>query len=59
MAELKITLLKSLSGRKKSHIETAHSLGLHKIRDVSTQPDNPQTRGKIHEISYLIEVSEG
>ncbi|MDR3552618.1 MAG: 50S ribosomal protein L30 [Clostridia bacterium] len=59
MAEIKITLLKSLAGRKKSHIATAHALGLHKIRDAVTQPDNPQTRGKIAEISYLIEVVEG
>lgn len=59
MAELKITLLKSLAGRKKSHIATAHSLGLHKIRDIVVQPDNPQTRGKIEEISYLIDVKEG
>lgn len=58
MAELKITLLKSLSGRKANHIATAHALGLHKIRDVVTQPDNPQTRGKINQISYLIEVAE-
>ncbi len=58
MAELKITLLKSLSGRKASHIATAHALGLRKIRDVTTQPDNPQTRGKIAQIDYLVEVSK-
>ncbi|MFT9055048.1 MAG: 50S ribosomal protein L30 [Ethanoligenens sp.] len=58
MAELKITLLKSLSGRKASHIATARALGLRKIRDVVTQPDNPQTRGKINQISYLVEVVE-
>ncbi len=59
MAELKITLLKSLSGRKDKHIATAHALGLRKIRDVTIQPDNPQTRGKIEQISYLVEVAEG
>lgn len=58
MAQLNIKLVKSLNGRIKKHIDTAHSLGLHKIRDVVTQPDNPQTRGKINEISYLIEVTE-
>jgi len=59
MAQLKIKLLKSLGGRKDSHIATAISLGLHKIRDEVNQPDNPQTRGKINKISYLIEVTEG
>jgi large subunit ribosomal protein L30 len=59
MAQLKIKLVKSLNGRKDSHIATAKSLGLHKIREEVTQPDNPQTRGKITQISYLIEVTEG
>lgn len=58
MAQLNIKLVKSLNGRIKKHVETAHSLGLHKIRDVVSQPDNAQTRGKINEISYLIEVTE-
>jgi large subunit ribosomal protein L30 len=59
MAQLNIQLVKSLSGRHKKHLETAHSLGLFKIRDQVSQPDNAQTRGKISEISYLIEVTEG
>lgn len=58
MAQLNIRLVKSLSGRIKKHVETAHSLGLYKIRDEKSQPDNPQTRGKIQEIAYLIEVTE-
>jgi large subunit ribosomal protein L30 len=53
---MKIKLIKSLIGRKDSHIATAKSLGLKKIGDVTEQPDNAATRGKIHEISYLIEV---
>lgn len=56
--ELKITLLKSLVGRKDNHIATAHSLGLKKIREEVIQPDNEQTRGKIKTISHLIEVTE-
>jgi large subunit ribosomal protein L30 len=59
MAQIKIKLVKSLGGRKASHIATARSLGLRKIRDEVTQPDNPQTRGKISQISYMIEVVEG
>lgn len=59
MAQLKIKLVKSLNGRKDSHIATALSLGLRKVRDEVTQPDNAQTRGKINKISYLIDVTEG
>ncbi len=55
---LKIKLVKSLVGRKDSHIATANSLGLKKIGSETVQPDNAATRGKIHEISYLVKVTE-
>ena len=58
MAELNIKLKKSLIGCKKDQIATALSLGLRKIGDVSVQPDNAQTRGKINKISFLLEVTE-
>jgi large subunit ribosomal protein L30 len=54
----KIKLVKSLVGRKDSHIATAHSLGLRKIGNETVQPDNAATKGKIAEISHLIEVTE-
>ena len=53
---LKVTLTKSLIGRNKKHIATAHSLGLTKIGDVTVQPDNEQTKGKIAQIAYLLKV---
>ena len=56
MANLKITLVKSLNGRNKKHIATAHSLGLTKIGDVTVQPDNEQTKGKIAQITYLLKI---
>jgi len=58
MANIKIKLVKSLNGRHDKHIATARSLGLTKIGSETTQPDNPQTRGKIEKIKYLIEVVE-
>ena len=58
MAMLKVTLVKSLNGRNKTHIATAKSIGLRKIGDSSEQPDNEQTRGKITQISYLVKVEE-
>jgi large subunit ribosomal protein L30 len=54
----KIKLVKSLIGRKKDQIATAHSLGLKKIGEVTIQPDNEQTMGKINRISHLVEVQE-
>ena len=58
MASLKIKLVKSLNGRHDKHIATAKSLGLTKIGDETVQPDNAQTRGKIAQICYLVQVSE-
>ena len=58
MANLRIELVKSLNGRLEKQIATAHSLGLRKIGDVTVQPDNEATRGKIAHIGYLLQVSE-
>ena len=51
-------LVKSLIGRKKDQISTANSLGLKKVGDVSVQPENEATLGKIQKISHLVEVTE-
>ena len=56
--KIKIQLVKSLNGRNDKHIATAASLGLHKIGQTTEQPDNPQTRGKIAQIGYLVKVTE-
>ena len=58
MANLKIKLVKSLNGRLEKHIATAESLGLRKIGQVTIQPANTQTRGKIAKIGYLLQVTE-
>lgn len=55
---VEIKLAKSLIGSKKDQIATAHALGLHKIGDISVQPDIPATQGKIRKIGHLIEVKE-
>ncbi len=58
MAKLKIKLVKSLNGRLSKHIATANSLGLRKIGQETVQPDNAQTRGKLAQIGYLLQVTE-
>ncbi len=54
----KITLVKSLIGRKQDQIATANTLGLKKIGDITVQPDNAATLGKIKKISHLVEIEE-
>ena len=58
MAQLKIKLVKSLNGRLKNQIATADSLGLRKPGQVTLQPDNEMTRGKIAKIGFMLEVTE-
>ena len=59
MADVKITLKKSLIGCKKPQIATAEALGLKKVGDVVTQPDNAQTMGKVNKNIHLVEVIKG
>ena len=58
-AGLKIKLVKSVIGCKKDQIATVESLGLRKIGDISVQPDNAQTRGKINKVCHLVKIIEG
>ncbi len=58
MTQVKIKLVKSLIGSKKDQIATARALGLKKIGDVTLQPNNPQTQGKVKKIAHLLEVTE-
>ena len=58
MSNLNIKLVKSLNGRLEKQIATANSLGLRKIGDITVQPDNDQTRGKIAKIGYMLQITE-
>ena len=57
-AGLNVKLVKSLIACKDDQIATAKALGLKKIGDVSVQPDNAATKGKIKKIIHLVEVTE-
>ena len=57
-SQKRITLIKSLNGRKASHIATAISMGLKRPGDESVQPDNDATRGKLAHIGYMVSVSQ-
>ena len=55
---LKIKLIKSTIGCKKDQIATAEALGLKKVGDVTEQPENACTQGKIKKIIHLINVEK-
>lgn len=59
MAEktLKIKLVKSLASRTKAQLAVVQSLGLRKIGDVTEQPVNAATEGKITKVAHLVEVT--
>ncbi len=58
MAKLRIKLVKSTIGRKPKHRATIQALGLRKLHQVVEKEDNPQMRGMIHQVGYLLEVEE-
>lgn len=55
---LEVKLVRGLAGTRKTQIEVLKSLGLKKTNDVTIQPDNAATRGKIFKVSHLVEVTE-
>ena len=57
-ATVTITLKKSLVGRLENQKACAAALGLKKVGDVTVQPDNAATKGKIAKISHLVEVTK-
>ena len=58
MANLKVTLVKSVIGSKKDQIATVEALGLKKIRETKEHADNPQIRGMVNKVKHLVKVEE-
>ena len=57
-AKLQIKLVKSKFGRLAAQKKTLEALGLRKINQVVTKPDNAATRGMIYVVKHLVEVTE-
>jgi large subunit ribosomal protein L30 len=53
-----ITLLRSPIGFNKTQAATVEGMGLRRIRHSVTLADTPETRGMIHKVRHLVEVSE-
>ena len=58
MADLEITLVRSVIGTKPDQRKTVEALGLRRIRHAVVQPDRPEIRGMIARVSHLVEVRE-
>jgi large subunit ribosomal protein L30 len=53
---VKIKLIRSVAGTRKSHRATVRGLGLRKLNSESTLEDTAAVRGMINKISYLIKL---
>ena len=56
--KLKVTLIKSLSGRLKNHQQSVRGLGLRRIRHSVLVNDTPENRGMINKAYYMLKVEE-
>ena len=53
-----VRLVKGLRGCQSRHRLSVKALGLNKLNDVRTLPDNPSVRGLINTVHYLVQVEE-
>ncbi len=58
MAKIKVTLAKSVIGRKQDQIATVAALGLKKIGQSVEKEANPQILGMVNKVSHLVKVEE-
>ena len=56
--KIKITLVKSIIGRKPKHISIVKQLGLGKTNSSVSHNDTPEIRGLTNAIDYLLLVEE-
>jgi large subunit ribosomal protein L30 len=55
---VKVTLVRSPTGRLKEHKASVAGLGLRRINHTVEVEDTPSTRGMINQVNYLIRVEE-
>ncbi|KAA4890652.1 50S ribosomal protein L30 [Enterococcus durans] len=58
MAELKVTLKRSIIGRPQNQRDTVKALGLTKINSSVVKPANDAIKGMINTVSHLVDVEE-
>ena len=55
-SQLKISLTKSPIGSKEPHKRTLRALGLTKLNQTVTRPDNPSVQGMVNHVRHLVTV---
>ncbi len=58
MAELKITLKRSIIGRPQNQRDTVKALGLGKVNSSVVKPANEAISGMVKTIAHLVDVEE-
>ncbi|MCK7487936.1 MAG: 50S ribosomal protein L30 [Bacillus subtilis] len=56
MADIKITLVKSLIGRKPNQVKTAKALGLTRMNSSVVKTESDAIRGMINTVAHLVQV---
>lgn len=54
--KIRVTLVKSLIGKKQSHRRTIAGLGLTRINSIAILQDSPSIRGMINKVAYMVKV---
>ena len=55
---LKVTLIRSTIGFNETQFKTVQGMGLRRLRHTVDLPDTPETRGMIHKVRHLVEITE-
>lgn len=56
--QLRVTLVRSLSGRLAAHRACVAGLGLRRMHHSVVVADTPENRGMINKVSYMLAVEE-
>jgi large subunit ribosomal protein L30 len=56
MKKIRVTLLKSFVGIKRTHRATVRGLGLKRINHAVELVDTPAVRGMINKVNYLVRI---
>jgi large subunit ribosomal protein L30 len=57
-AQLRVTYVKSAIGHAREQKDTVKALGLRRLHQTTTLPDNPSVRGMLQKIPHLLHVEE-
>lgn len=58
MANIKVTLIRSVIGRPQNQRDIVKGLGLNRLHSSAIVPNNAAMRGAIRKINHLVDVQE-